>query len=1211
MRRLFIVLAMLSWEVLCKRVLRSVRSSGLYLTTDGIGLRLGPLANGESVRVYNRKIYFEHNGSFYTIGVEADGGKAFVRKERLPSHERRAPNYTEHYIKEYDNPGNTDNNWPPGLNFGPPPIERVYNKTSIYDKPRAHTHIRPSKEIHDLESDDFVGSDPFDVVFVEEGRGMLHFERAGNGNCLKEVDSKFYFENCSKNEKAIARFFMETVDGSPSISSDPPRNDRDDYYSKPPLGNGPIPARPDGLQQDPYYQDQYPFPGSPPMDPYNRGFIPPPRPRSRRGQGPERPPIQFGDMNMPSFNPYPGRPPYPPPDQFKPNYPMDMPGHPPDPRHMPPRRDHRPGAQPPDLLDFDDMAPRHPPQRRPRRRPMRHSPPPRDYYPPTSPPSYSDKPHTNKPHSFGLDDLNEFSDQDLKIDQDLPYHNRIQKKLGQLGKMISSSSSLLNIPTAPIIEHTTRTTKKQSLDHEEQEILDKLMQTTGDKEVITKTKIRRRQKRPLDDDDSDSRQDEEIHYRRNSRSKTKPKDSIPSLLTKRAKLRPKSKHSPDREIDSDKETDWSSSSDEARHNRKNKNKTKKQYSPSSFRESHSDDSSSDIKAPPKPKIKDILYGHSRHSRDPADLHPVLDRIHTKHIKNRSERDLLYPPRHSIGSSSSFRPSTPPPTTSLHQSPPPFLLPPPPPSPTLSLPTPPVVAPAIPSSAQTVYHALTSPVINTSRQLQPSPAHTPPSTFSPTDQLLSATISNSVPPPTTIISSSPPSQPVLLSTTTPSPPSNAVSNILDNVMNTIGSQNSFSSFLTQSANLTTPSKNNLTSSSPSKSLATPAAKSISSPTSLSSSLASPTVGKPYFSGLPLPNALPTPQPTSLVSTPSLPNSSTGLNSLNSLNGLTGLNGLSNLSLNTLSNTSNLTAPNPSLTSILNGNNPTTPTNSPSTLPTTTTTTAISSLPTQTSLTTSTLPQPPQPSPTTTTVSTSSTPNTSTSFNTTSSSTSNPLTNLTNNLTGGFNFFSGLNTPYMNSNLTQNQDSISAHSTNNSNNSNNSTQFNTNSNNDSKSLPSTQSTQSTQSPDNSSSGFDLASMLNQFVNYNSSTPEEKPTSTSKSTPKPKPSPSNLTQSNLTQSNLTQSDPFSDLFKFPSTTTNSTPSNTNPTQKQLPQPHLNQQPSQTTTNSNSKSKSTTKPTPQTPTELLQSTLTSYLSPESAEKYPAGYNTLLKYLL
>lgn len=84
--RFFLVLGMLLWEALCRRVLQYRDDPNRYLTTDGITILLSTQSKGQTVRVYRRKLYLELEGQLYALGVERDEKKVFVRKERLPAY---------------------------------------------------------------------------------------------------------------------------------------------------------------------------------------------------------------------------------------------------------------------------------------------------------------------------------------------------------------------------------------------------------------------------------------------------------------------------------------------------------------------------------------------------------------------------------------------------------------------------------------------------------------------------------------------------------------------------------------------------------------------------------------------------------------------------------------------------------------------------------------------------------------------------------------------------------------------------------------------------------------------------------------------------------------------------------------------------------------------------------------------------------------------
>ncbi|EIJ93635.1 hypothetical protein NEPAR06_1068 [Nematocida parisii] len=90
--KLVLILALLKTHI--GKVLESVNNPLLYLATDGSTIQLSPVEH--TIKIKRRRIYIRKDKEYYTIGVEPDETKIFVKKEVSPVYLTRKSTTTTH-----------------------------------------------------------------------------------------------------------------------------------------------------------------------------------------------------------------------------------------------------------------------------------------------------------------------------------------------------------------------------------------------------------------------------------------------------------------------------------------------------------------------------------------------------------------------------------------------------------------------------------------------------------------------------------------------------------------------------------------------------------------------------------------------------------------------------------------------------------------------------------------------------------------------------------------------------------------------------------------------------------------------------------------------------------------------------------------------------------------------------------------------------------
>ncbi|KAI5165246.1 hypothetical protein NEIRO03_0204 [Nematocida sp. AWRm78] len=131
--KLVLILALLKTHF--GKVLESVNNPLLYLATDGSTIQLSPVEH--TIKIKHRRIYIRKDKEYYTIGVEPDETKIFVKKEVSPVYLTRKSTTTQH--EEYK-PG-------PGKETYKEIHYRPYNKPEVPSAVHTEYHFHGDPRI--------------------------------------------------------------------------------------------------------------------------------------------------------------------------------------------------------------------------------------------------------------------------------------------------------------------------------------------------------------------------------------------------------------------------------------------------------------------------------------------------------------------------------------------------------------------------------------------------------------------------------------------------------------------------------------------------------------------------------------------------------------------------------------------------------------------------------------------------------------------------------------------------------------------------------------------------------------------------------------------------------------------------------------------------------------------------------------------------------
>ncbi|KFG25520.1 uncharacterized protein NESG_02296 [Nematocida ausubeli] len=134
-----LVLLLVLLKVCHGKLLQSVNNPTLYLATDGATIYLSPAEH--TIKIKHRKVYIRKGSEYYTIGVEPDETKIFVKREREPVYSTRSIITTQEVYKPA-----------PGRNSSPPAYKEIhYIPYDRQETPEArtehHYHIGLSQSI--------------------------------------------------------------------------------------------------------------------------------------------------------------------------------------------------------------------------------------------------------------------------------------------------------------------------------------------------------------------------------------------------------------------------------------------------------------------------------------------------------------------------------------------------------------------------------------------------------------------------------------------------------------------------------------------------------------------------------------------------------------------------------------------------------------------------------------------------------------------------------------------------------------------------------------------------------------------------------------------------------------------------------------------------------------------------------------------------------